>query len=52
MMYSDNTILSLLSLIGAAFAAGLIYYRELYKRCEKNKKDAQLNRHLWDDWGE
>ncbi len=52
MMYSDATILYLFTLIGAAFATAIIYYRELHKKCEKDKKDAQLNRHLWDDWGE
>ena len=42
----------LLSFIGAAFATGLLYYRELYKKCEEARKAARKNRYLWENWGE
>ena len=51
-MYGDNTILYLLALVGAAFATGFLYYRELYRNCEKQKENLKKNRFLFDDWGE
>jgi biotin transporter BioY len=42
----------LLSFIAASFAIGLLYYRELYKKCVVQKENIKKNTHLWEDWGE
>jgi len=42
----------LLSFIGAALATGLVYYRELYKKCEQQKANFKKNQVLWEEWGE
>ncbi len=42
----------LLWFIGVSLATGLIYYRQLYKKCEQSRDQAHKNRYLWDDWGE
>jgi len=42
----------LLSFIAATFAIGLLYYRELFKKCKVQRENMRKNQHLWQDWGE
>jgi hypothetical protein len=52
----DEMMEHLLSLIAVsstvALALGLLYYRDLYKKCKVQKENIKKNRHLFEDWGE